>query len=193
MSGCAMVRMPFGHAKAADPPITRAADRTGSPTSAGYELQPGDVLTVSVWKDADLTGDVLIRPDGGITLPLIGDIQAAGHTVEQIRAEIDRRLGKFVPDAVVTVTVKEALGDLIFVIGKVNRPGQYPLERRIDVMQALSLAGGMTPFASGNSIKVLRRQNGKQIAIPFRYGQVEHGRDLGQNILLHPGDTVVVP
>jgi polysaccharide biosynthesis/export protein len=191
MSGCAMLRIPLGHARISDPPV--ASGRAGTPLGAGYELQPGDVLTVSVWKDADLTGDVLIRPDGGITLPLVGDIEAAGHTVEQIRAEINRRLGKFVPDPVVTVTVKEALGDLIFVIGKVNRPGQFPIERRIDVMQALSLAGGMTPFAAGNEIQILRRQNGKQIAIPFHYRQVEHGRDLEQNILLRAGDTVVVP
>jgi polysaccharide biosynthesis/export protein len=183
----------LGHTTATDPPAARTVEGGGASTAADYELQPGDVLTVSVWKDADLTGDVLVRPDGGFTMPLIGDIEAAGHTVEQVRSEIGHRLSKFVPDPVVTVAVKQALGDLIYVIGKVNRPGQYPIVRRIDVMQALSLAGGMTPFAAGNKIRILRRDGGRQIAIPFHYSQVAHGYDLRQNIVLRSGDTVVVP
>ena len=158
-----------------------------------YLLQPGDVLWVSVWKEADLTGELLVRLDGGITLPLAGEIKAAGQTVEEVRTVIDQRLRKYLPNAVVTVSVKQALGNQIFVIGKVNHPGPYPINRRVDVMQALSLAGGTTPFASVDNIRVLRRDGERQIMLPFRYSDIEHGHNLEQNILLQSGDTVVVP
>lgn len=158
-----------------------------------YLLQPGDLLTISVWKEPDLTSDILVRPDGGISMPLVGAIAAAGHTVEDVRSEIDQRLRKFIPDPAVTVIVKQTLGDQIFVIGKVNRPGQYPLNRPVDVMQALSIAGGATPFASLNGIRVLRRSGQSQLVMPFRYSDVLHGRNLTQNIVLQSGDTVVVP
>jgi polysaccharide export outer membrane protein len=158
-----------------------------------YLLQPGDVLTISVWKEADLTGDLLVRPDGGISLPLAGDIAAAGHTADDVRGVIDERLKKYIPNAVVTVAVKQTAGNQVFVVGKVNRPGQYPIIRPVDVMQALSMAGGTTPFAAVNDIRVLRRAGDKQVALEFRYAEVEHGRDLQQNIVLQSGDTVVVP
>jgi polysaccharide export outer membrane protein len=158
-----------------------------------YLLQPGDVLAVSVWKEADLTSDLLVRPDGGITLPLAGEIKAAGHTVEEVRTAIDQRLRKYLPNAVVTVSVKQALGNQIFVIGKVNRPGPYPINRPVDVVQALSMAGGTTPFASIDNIRILRRDGERQITLPFRYSDIEHGRNLEQNIVLQSGDTVVVP
>ena len=159
----------------------------------GYLLQPGDVLTVSVWKEADLSSELLVRPDGGITMPLAGEIAAAGHTVEDVRSTIDQRLRKYIPDPAVTVSVKQTLGNQIFVIGKVNHPGPYPIIRPVDVTQALSLAGGTTPFASVDNIKVLRRHGEQQTIIPFRYSDIEHGRKLEQNILLQSGDTVVVP
>jgi polysaccharide export outer membrane protein len=158
-----------------------------------YLLQPGDVLTVSVWKEADLSSDLLVRPDGGITMPLVGEISAAGHTVEDVRSTIDQRLRKYIPEPSVTVSVKQTQGNQIFVIGKVNRPGPYPIIRPVDVTQALSLAGGTTPFASVDDIKVLRRHGEQQTIIPFRYSDIEHGRKLEQNILLQSGDTVVVP
>ena len=167
-------------------PAVKAAD--------GYLLQPGDVLTVSVWKEPDLTGDVLVRPDGGLSLPLVGNIEATGQTADDVRAVIDQRLrDKYIPDPTVTVSVKQAIGNQIFIIGKVNRPGNYPVTRPVDVMQALSLAGGTTPFAALNDIQVLRRTADREISIPFRYADVERGRHLEQNILLHGGDTVVVP
>jgi polysaccharide biosynthesis/export protein len=159
----------------------------------GYLLQPGDVLTVSVWKEADLSSELLVRPDGGITMPLAGEIAAAGHTVEDVRSAIDQRLRKYIPDPAVTVSVKQTLGNQIFVIGKVNHPGPYPIIRPVDVTQALSLAGGTTPFASVDNIKVLRRHGEQQTIIPFRYSDIERGRKLEQNILLQSGDTVVVP
>ena len=158
-----------------------------------YLLQPGDLLTVSVWKEADLTGDVLVRPDGDISLPLVGSIDAASHTPEEVRTEIDKRLRKFIPDPSVNVSVKQTLGYQIFVLGKVNKPGEYPINRPVDVAQALSIAGGMTAFAAVNDIHVLRRAGRTEISIPFHYSDIEHGRHLEQNNLLQSGDTVVVP
>jgi len=158
-----------------------------------YVLQPGDTLTVSVWKEPELTTDLLVRPDGGITMPLAGEIDAAGHSVEEVKTVIDQRLAHYLSKPVVTVIVKQTLGNQIFVIGKVTHPGPYPLNRPVDVLQALSLAGGVTPFASVNDILILRRDGPRQITMKFRYSDVEHGRNLPQNILLQSGDTVVVP
>jgi polysaccharide biosynthesis/export protein len=174
-------------------PLLAWAVGTAGSASTDYRLQPGDLLMVSVWKEADLSSEILVRPDGGITMPLAGEIPAAGHSVEEVRAAIDQRLRKFIPDPAVTVILKQTLGNQIFIIGKVNRPGQYPISRPVDVVQALSLAGGMTPFASVDHIRVLRRDGDRQLTLPFRYSDVEHGRDLQQNILLQSGDTVVVP
>src|ERR1700730_10248067 len=162
-------------------------------TRPGYLLQPGDVLQVAVWKETDLTAEVLVRPDGGMSFPLAGELPAAGHTVADLTAMLEQRIRKFEPDAVVTVAVKTASGNRVYVIGKVNHPGEFPLIGAIDVMQALSLAGGATPFADTNGIRILRRDGKRQSSIGFRYNDVERGRKLEQNILLQSGDTVVVP
>ena len=158
-----------------------------------YRIQPGDVLTISVWKEKDLQDDVLVRPDGGLSFPLTGDQKAAGLTVEQLRQAIDAKLRRYIPDPVVTITVKGIGGNRVYVVGKVNRPGEFPFSRPLDVMQSLSLAGGATPFAEVNDIVILRRENGKLTSIAFRYEDVARGRHLDQNILLKSGDTVVVP
>jgi polysaccharide export outer membrane protein len=168
----------------------RAADIAAS---SGYKLQPGDILQVVVWKETDLQSEVLIRPDGGISFALAGDMQAAGHTTDELRIELEARVRKLVPDAVVTVQVKLAAGNRVYVIGKVNHPGDFALIRPIDVMQALSLAGGATPFADTDGIRVLHRDGTRQTSAHFRYSDVARGRHLEQNILLQSGDTVVVP
>jgi polysaccharide biosynthesis/export protein len=175
-----MLIIAFGNSAIADAP-------------ARYRIQPGDVLIVSVWKEQDMLSEVLVRPDGGLSFPLAGEIDAAGRTVDEVRQALDERLQKFIPNAVVTVAVKQIGGNRVYVIGKVNRPGEFAFTRPIDVMQALSLAGGTTSFAALNDIRILRRENGKQRSIEFRYGDVEIGRRLEQNILLQSGDTVVVP
>jgi polysaccharide biosynthesis/export protein len=159
----------------------------------GYQLRPGDVLLVSVWKETDLQSEVLVRPDGGISFPLAGELQATGHTVAELTKLLETRVRKYIPDAVVTVSVKTAGGNRIYVIGKVNKPGDFPLTGPIDVMQALSLAGGVTPFADTKGIRVLHRSGSHETAIPFHYHDIERGRKLDQNILLQSGDTVVVP
>ena len=164
-----------------------------SVAGGAYRLQPGDVLTVNVWKETDLKDEILIRPDGGMSFALAGEFQAAGRTVAELTKMLEERIRKFIPDAVVTVSVKLVAGNRVYVIGKVNHAGEFPLIGPIDVMQALSLAGGATPFADTNGIRVLRRDGARQSAIRFRYGDVEHGRKLEQNVLLQSGDTVVVP
>jgi polysaccharide export outer membrane protein len=160
---------------------------------AAYVVQPGDTLQVTVWKEQELQSEVLVRPDGGMSFPLAGEIEAAGHTVEDIRKVLQGRLTKYIPDPVVTVVVKKADGSRIFVVGKVNRPGDFIMFRPIDVMQALSLAGGATPYADVNGIRILRREGTQQQVFHFRYDDVRRGKDLAQNILLRSGDTVVVP
>ena len=168
-------------------------DSASAPLVERYLLQPGDVLLVSVWKEKDLQQEVLVRPDGGMSFPLAGDLQASGRSVEELQQALTDRLKRLIPDPVVTVTVKSIGGNQIYVIGKVNRPGQFPFSTPVDVMQALSLAGGATPYAALNDIVILRREGRALTAIPFHYGQVERGRDLAQNVLLRSGDTVVVP
>jgi polysaccharide export outer membrane protein len=158
-----------------------------------YVIQPGDVITISVWREKDLQGEMAVRPDGGINFPLVGEIIAAGKTIEQLKADISTKLAKYVPDPVVTATVKNSLGNKIFVIGKVNKPGEYVTNRTVDVMQALSMAGGPNPYASVNKIKILRRINGEQKTFFFKYSRVEKGKDLEQNIVLQGGDIVIVP
>ena len=159
-----------------------------------YFVQPGDVLEVSVWKEADLFKEVLVRPDGRFSFPLAGDIDANNKTVEQLTAEVAARLQRFISSPVVTVTVKTILGNKIYVLGQVNNPGAFVVNPSVDVMQALSLAGGTTPFAALNEIVILRRNmNGSQRAMNFEYKDVERGRDLAQNIMLESGDIVIVP
>jgi polysaccharide biosynthesis/export protein len=158
-----------------------------------YLIQPGDVLTVAVWKEPDLQGEVLVRPDGGLSFPLVGNVMCNGQSIAELQQVLTERLVKYIPDPVVTIGVKAVSGSRIYVVGKVNRPGEFALSRPIDVMQALSLAGGATPFASLNDIRVLRRTGEHQIAIGFRYNDIEKGHALEQNILLKSGDTVVVP
>ena len=162
-------------------------------TLPGYRLQPGDIITVSVWKETDLQTDVLIRPDGGFSFALAGEVNAIGKTVEEIRTLLVDRLKRYIPNPVVTVAVKLIGGNMIYVVGRVNHAGNFPLSSPLDVMQAIALAGGTTPFAAINDIVILRRHNGEQQALHFHYSEVARGRDLSQNVLLQTGDTVVVP
>jgi polysaccharide export outer membrane protein len=158
-----------------------------------YKVNPGDVINVSVWKEEGMTSDVLIRPDGKFSFPLAGDIEARGKSVDQIREILTKRLSRYIPDLVVSVSVLQVSGNRVYVIGQVPKPGEIIVNPQIDVMQALSMAGGTTPFADANSIKILRRTQQGLITIPFSYGDVEKGKRLEQNIMLKAGDVVVVP
>src|SRR3989344_2281871 len=178
-----------GKGVAVEAPVVPAT----SASTSHYVIQPGDVLEISVWKEKDLQKEIMVRPDGGLNFPLAGYIQASGKTLEQLQKELTTKLVKYVPDPVVTVSVKQSLGNKIYVVGKVNKPGDFIAIRNMDVMQALSMSGGPTPYASVNKIKILRRENGELKAFPFKYSRVEKGEDLEQNIILQGGDVVVVP
>lgn len=159
-----------------------------------YALNPGDVLRVSVWREEELSREVIVRPDGRITFPLIGEVDAAQRSAEQVRASIVTRLVDFIPEPVVTVSVLSAQGNKVYVIGKVPRPGEYTMDRPMTVIQALALAGGLAQFANGNRIQILRRDDaGRQQAIGFKYSDVESGERLEKNIELLSGDVIVVP
>ncbi len=163
------------------------------PATSDYRMGPEDVLEISVWREETLQKQALVRPDGGISFPLVGGIQAAGRTAEEIRIEITTRLKKFIPDPVVSVAVLKLSGYKIYVIGKVNRPGEFVVGRYVDVLQVLSMAGGLTPFADEDSIKIVRKVDGNDVVLPFDYSAVRKGKGLQQNIQLRSGDTVVVP
>ncbi|MBK8906761.1 MAG: polysaccharide biosynthesis/export family protein [Rhodospirillales bacterium] len=167
-------------------PLTAIADQV-------YTLNPGDVLAISVWKEEGLQGEVLVLPDGTISFPLAGQMNVAGRTVQEVEQELAQKLDRYIPGPVVAVSVLNAAGNSIYVTGAVRQPGQYQVVQPTDVMQAISLAGGLTEFASENRIQILRRENGNQVTIPFRYSDVSRGRDLKSNVELQSGDTVVVP
>jgi polysaccharide export outer membrane protein len=135
----------------------------------------------------------LIRPDGGISFPLAGDLMAAGQSVGQLTENLAKRLSQFIPNPVVTVDLQENLGNRVYVTGRVTKPGVYLVNQDVSVLQALAMAGGLTPFADRDDIKILRREDGVERAIPFNYKQVQRGERLQQNIILRPGDTVLVP
>ena len=159
-----------------------------------YLINRGDILSISVWREEGLQAEeVLVRPDGYISFPLMGNMRVAGKTVPEVGEEMRQGLTKFIPDPVVHVAVKGLNGNLVYVIGKVARPGVFPMGTQVDVVQALSMAGGMTPYAAANKVRILRRSQGKQTAIPFSYGDIEKGTNLEQNVVLQPGDVVVVP
>jgi polysaccharide export outer membrane protein len=156
-------------------------------------IGPEDVLNVNVWKEAEMSGTVPVRPDGKISLPLLNDVQAAGLTPTQLAAQVAEKLKKYLEQPRVTVVVTQVNSRRYFVLGEVNRAGAFPLVPNMTVLQALSSAGGFTQFANSKNIYVLRVENGKQNKLPFNYRDVVKGRNAEQNILLKPGDTIVVP
>jgi polysaccharide export outer membrane protein len=166
---------------------------------AGYRINGGDVLHISVYGEQNLDKDVPVQPDGGIAFPLVGNLNARGMTLKELQGKIadNLRESQYFPnltDNEVTVSMVKATGNSVSVVGQVKAPGTFAYDTQLDVMQALSLAGGLTPFASKSKIKILRRdQAGTQTAILFDYSEVEDGEQLDKNILLRGGDVVVVP
>jgi len=174
--------------------LLAAAHALAQAQETPYTVKPGDTLQVAVWKEPELHGEVLVTPDGTFSFPLVGQIDAKSKTVSDLQKTIVQRLAKYISDPVVTVSVKEIKGNKIFVIGQVTKPGEFIVNPRVDVMQALSMAGGTTPFASLGNIMILRRNGGgTQQAFSFDYTGVAKGRHLDQNIELQSGDIVVVP
>jgi polysaccharide export outer membrane protein len=158
-----------------------------------YNIGPGDVIEISVWRDESLNRQVVVPPDGIISFPLIGDIDTQGMTVADVRNTITQRLSEYVQDAVVTVMILEINSMNVYVIGKVKSPGAFTIFADTNVMQVLSKAGGLNPFASEKEIHILRQENDDTVKIPFNYKEVLKGKNLEQNIVLQRGDVVVVP
>ncbi len=158
-----------------------------------YRLNPGDLLNISVWNEESLQHDVVILPDGMISFPLAGQLPAAGLTLVELEADIKTRLSEYLAEPVVTVSVTEAAGNAIYVMGKVLKPGSFAMHHQMDILQALSMAGGLTPYAKENSIRVIRRQESEQVQIGVRYADLKKGNNLKDNILLKRGDIIVVP
>jgi len=158
-----------------------------------YTIRAGDVLQVTVWKEDGLDREIIVLPDGTIDFPLIGSLNVQGQSTSAAQALIAEKLKKFIPDASVIVVVKAALGHTVSVIGQVAKPGEIVMGHWLTVMQALSQAGGLTPYASESNIIILRRENDKEISIPFPYDDVIRGRHLDKDLALNPGDVVVVP
>jgi polysaccharide biosynthesis/export protein len=193
LAGCAGGPRWFAANNPEGPQASPASTAAMDGMTDGYRIGPEDMLEISVWREEELQREVLVRPDGRISFPLAGDVQAAGRTAEQVAEEVTARLDRYIPDPVVTVSVKEVAGYKIYVLGQVARPGEYMVGRYVDVMQALTLAGGLTPYASRNQIRILRREDGREVVLPFRYVSVQRGEDLSQNVMLQSGDVVVVP
>jgi polysaccharide export outer membrane protein len=159
-----------------------------------YTLHPGDTVDIGVWKETEMQRTTLIRPDGKFSFPLAGEITAVGKTAAQIQQEIVNNLRKYIPEPVVTVSVKDVEGNKIYVIGQVTKPGAVVMNPSVNILQALSIVGGLTPFAASNDIIVIRTTGGaEQHVYHFRYGEVNKGNALQQNITLVAGDVVVVP
>ena len=160
-----------------------------------YFIGPGDVIDISVWKDEALTKSVTVLPDGYISFPLIGEIQAAGRPLRQIKEEVEAKIQPYVPEPTVSVEVKQVNSMLVYVIGRVNSliSGRYVLNANVNVLQALAMAGGLNPFAKRDKIRVLRQEGGKTVTFKFNYDDVVEGKHLEQNIVLKRGDVVVVP
>jgi polysaccharide export outer membrane protein len=175
-------------------PATRpAVTITGVPAEAGFTIGRDDVLGILVWRDQEVSGDVTVRPDGMITLPLIRDVKAAGLTPNELADRIQEAVREFIEDASVTVVVRQMNSRKVFITGEVARPGSYQLAASMTVIQLIAVAGGLTEFAEARSISVLRVKAGETSTFAFDYKNVANGRNPAQNIMLRPGDTVVVP
>jgi polysaccharide export outer membrane protein len=158
-----------------------------------YLIGPADLLQIFVWKEPELSRDVNVRLDGKITVPLLGDVEAAGRTPQQLGEELAKSLSKFLETPRVTVGVSQANSTRFYVVGQVGRPGDFPLSGRTTVLQGLALAGGFRDFAKTDSIVIVRQDRNGQVVIPVNYKKLEDGKDISQNITLRPGDTVIVP
>ena len=172
--------------------IEAAVNVAASPEGPQYKLGPEDQIRVSVWENRELTLDLVVRPDGKISMPLIQDVDAGGLTTVELAAQIRQKLLAFIKEPQVSVIVLQVNAPKYFLIGNVTRPGTYPLRSETSVLQALSLAGGFTQFASPRNIKLIRNAGGKQEVRKINYNDMIGEAGQG-NYLLKSGDTIVVP
>jgi len=181
-------------AQTAERSVTKTAATQSVPvTDPSYKIGPQDVLRIDVWKEAEISRSVPVRPDGRISLPLLNDVQAEGLTAMELSNVITEGLKKYITSPQVTVSISEINSRRVYVTGEVTRPGAFPLLPNMTVLQALTSAGGFTQFARTKKIYVLRSESGKPVKHPFNYNDVVKGNRQEDNIVLQPGDTIVVP
>jgi polysaccharide export outer membrane protein len=176
------VQAPVGAQQAATRQAS-AQPAAAPPAGETYTLHPGDQLEIGVWKEPELQKTVVVRPDGRFSFPLVGEVQT----------EIENKLKRYMPEPVLSITLTNVGGNKIYVIGQVKNPGAFIMNPQVNILQALSLAGGMTPFASVNNISVIKTRGGRQSVVAFRYEDVSKGRNVEQNVMLESGDVIVVP
>jgi polysaccharide biosynthesis/export protein len=174
-------------------PLTATAPPTGVALPPGYVIGPEDVLTIVFWRDKDLSGDVQVRPDGKISVPLLNDISAAGLTPDELRTKLSEAAAKFVQEPTPTVVVKEIHSRHVFITGNVAKPGSIPLNGEMTVLQLIAASGGLLEYADAKNIVIIRTENGRQKHMKFNYKDVIKQKKPEQNVVLKPGDTVVVP
>jgi polysaccharide biosynthesis/export protein len=172
---------------------SKANNPVSTTTDAEYKIGPQDMVRIDVWKEPEISRTIPVRPDGKISLPLLNDVQASGLTTLELGKAIHDGLTKYLTNPEVTVTVTEINSRRVYITGEVTRAGAFPLLPNMTVLQALSSAGGFTQFAKLKSIYVLRNEGGKQVKHPFSYKEVVKGKNREENILLQPGDIIVVP
>lgn len=175
------------------PPAQAAAVTSEAQSDPTYVIGPDDVLAILFWRDKDTSAEVVVRPDGKITLPLINDVQAAGLTPDQLRARVQEAAQQYFEDPNVSVVVRQVNSRKVFITGTVAKPGTYPLTSKTTVLQLIAMAGGLADFAKKDRIMVMRTENGETRSYRFNYKDVSEGKKLEQNIALRPGDTVIVP
>lgn len=178
---------------AAPEPAPASNGGAGVDVPPAYVIGPGDVLGVVFWRQPELSGDVAVRPDGKITLPLINEVDAAGLTPEALRQRVTEAAKKFVTDPTATVVVRQINSRRVFITGMVAKPGPYPLYQSTTVLQLIATAGGVLEFADASNIVIVRQEGDRQMTFEFNYKDVSKRKNLWQNIELKPGDTVIVP
>ena len=169
----------------ANPPESKSDD--------DYLIGRGDVLSIDIWKEPELSKQVTVRLDGNISMPLVGDLQAAGFTCAELRNQLKEKFERYVEVAEVSVTVIQSLSKKIYILGKINGPGEYPLQKNMTILQAISLGGGLDQWADTSNIKLIRKIKGVEKTFKVDYDAIVSGDDLSQNVQLQPDDTIFVP
>lgn len=160
---------------------------------ADYVVGTEDSLGIVFWRERDMSADVVVRPDGKISLPLLNDVEVDGLTPDQVRERVTEMAKRYIEDPTVTVVVKQINSRKVFITGNVERPGTFPLLRPTTVLQLIALSGGLKEFANGGDIVLVRTEGTKQETFSFNYDQLKNRKNLAQNIFLKPGDTIIVP
>ena len=170
-----------------------AQDAQENSDKDAYRIDVGDVLEINVWKEVELTREVFVRLDGRISLPLIGDVMAAGKTPMELAKSLEKKIGEIIEAPSVTVILKASNSRVYYMVGNINSPGAFPMNTPVNLLQAIAKAGGLGEWADKNDIIIVRRSSGKDEMLSFDYDKFIKGKDLSQNIMIQYGDTIIVP